>query len=212
MFARQITPLDHDVDSITTKAFALLDNNKPLIDLYDHPKKSFEKVLVLSLMLSSFDPSKKEKIGVFWLDDYHFALRTKNFSKTYGISISGINKNFQFHHIVQVGKIRHEELQEFEDKDNWRIMKDETNNFRRSKVMIGCQHLLKFDPQLNKGVKTQTNTEILNIGEELSLNDIEETFIEPEFDFASLIAKSEEEINSFWGNDEIFFDNSLYFL
>ena len=158
-------------------------------------------------MLSFFYSSKKEKIGVFWLDDYHFALRTKNFSKTYGISISGINKNFQFHHIVQVGKIRHEELQEFEDKDNWRIMKDETNNFRRSKVMIGCQHLLKFDHCRfhHQKIKNESTSITVNIDEEIHLNIIDENSTESEIDFMSLMRESENEINNYFEDDEMFF-------
>lgn len=210
MFANQETPLVHDTNSIETKALAFLNNNVPLRKLYEH-NATFEKVLVISLTISLFYPSKKEQIGVFWLDDCRFALKIKNFSKTYGVTNSGMNKNLQFHHIIQVGKMRQEELQEFEDKNYWKIMRDETGNFCQSKIMNGYQNLLKFDPHYSKREKKHANTKNLKIGEELDLNTNEEIGTEPEFYFANLMNESEEEINESMEDYEILFNDSLDF-
>lgn len=207
--------LHDDDDSIASIAFNYIECNKPLVDLYGS-NKSFEKVLAISLALSSFNPSMREKIGVFWLDESHFALRTKNFSKTYGITVSGMNKNFQFHHIVQVGVMKREDLSEFEEKKGWKIMKDETNEFISSKVTIGCQNLLKFEPSCNIKNKKETNATTINIEPELKLENIdeinfepelihennEEINFEPEINFCSFLDESENEINYLDGIDD----------
>ena len=76
MFASQSTQLelnndqDHDQDSESDiqRAFVLMENGIPLKRLYKK-KQSFEEILVLSLRMSLYDPSKREQIGVFWFDE-----------------------------------------------------------------------------------------------------------------------------------------------
>lgn len=223
MFARTKSTLDQDNnnDSIVTLAFKYIDNNLGLNNLYEKNKR-FEKVLSLSLLLSSYEPSRRELIGTFWIDEYCFAMRTRNFAKTYGVTNREINQHLKNHHIIQVGKMKLETLIDFKDRNNWKIMKDETGNYRRSKVMSGYQNLLKFELHCDKKIKKEERSTITNIGSETNIdniinniNIINETDdikfgFEFEFDFLNL-TKESDDFNAFCDEDEFLPDFSLEF-
>ena len=179
MFASQSTQLelnnDHDQDSESDiqRAFVLMENGIPLKRLYKK-KQSFEEILVLSLRMSLYDPSKREQIGVFWFDENHIALKTKNLSSTIGLKPNSINCSLRQHHLVKVRLLKEEDKIEMKDKRDWKIMKDEKNEFERSKVESGQHHLLKWNKPMNKHQEECTTT----FFNEQTISTFEQTFID----------------------------------
>ena len=140
------------------EAFRCIIQNVPLKVLFKK-KPKFEVYIRIALCLSTLKPSMSEKIGTFWIDDYTFAFKTKNFACLIGLKINTVNFNLRSHQFEEVGKVSPEYIKNFDDKDNWKIMQDKQNLFTRFNVNNGNQELLQYvNPK--KHVKKQESDQI----------------------------------------------------
>lgn len=159
MFARRPAQLGLSRMPDLQRAFEFFNNGIPLIKLYKK-KPSFEEILSLVLLMSSSEPSLREPLGADWYDNTLIVLKTKNLSATIGLKPNSINCALRQHHLVKVRMLKEEDKIELNDKRDWKIVKDELNEFERSKVESGQQHLLKWSKSASRRVKREMTIEI----------------------------------------------------
>lgn len=168
---------DESLKSIVDKALDYVDQKIPLKTLFKK-KPKFEISITLALHLSSIDPSKREKIGAFWIDDQNFALKTINLANSVGLKPNSINCGLRQHQIEKIGKLSFEEMKNFVDKRNWKVMKDVKKQFLRSAVEKGGNHhLLKWVKPIKKKTQKQ-DKDVLEANDGIS----EFSFINHDFD------------------------------
>ena len=186
--------MDESLLFIVDEAFRCINQNIPLVTLFQK-KPKFEESITLALHLSTLDSSLREKIGVFWIDENTFALKTKSLANSIGLKPNSINCGLRQHQLGKVGKVPLEYIKDFNDKRNWKMMQDKRNLFTRTKVEEGENHDLlqwvkpekkigQIEKQKNRGIKidmlsfeTENNLSLL-----LNNDDIYDFDVDCDFD------------------------------
>ena len=159
------------------------------------PKKKlkFEDYISSALRLSTQKPSIREAIGTFWIDEYTFALKTSNLARSIGLKPNSINCGLRQHQLIKIGRVSPEDIKDFDDKRNWKMMQDKQKQFTRTKVESGYHDLLKWIKpikQIEEQKSAQIEMEFLSfgLGEDISsLLSNEEEIDDFEVDFEVLV-------------------------
>ena len=150
--------MNEELKYIIEEAFICINHNVPLMTLF-RKKPRFEEYITFILYLSTLNPSIKEKLGVFWIDEYTLALKTSNLARSIGLKPNSINCGLRQHQLEKVGRVSPEDIKDFDDKRNWKIMQDKQKLFTRTRVEEGGNHdLLKWIKPV-KQIEKQKSTQ-----------------------------------------------------
>ena len=188
--------MNEELKYIIEEAFICINHNVPLMTLF-RKKPRFEEYITFILYLSTLNPSIKEKLGVFWIDEYTLALKTSNLARSIGLKPNSINCGLRQHQLEKVGRVAPEDnIKDFDDKRNWKIMQDKQKLFTRTRVEEGGNHdLLKWIKPVKQNEKqksTQNGIELLSfeMGGDISLllhnsDEVDDFYVD--FDFEEKI-------------------------
>ena len=179
--------MNDELKYIIEEAFICINHNVPLITLF-RKKPRFEEYITFILYLSTLNPSIKEKLGVFWIDEYTLALKTSNLARSIGLKPNSINCGLRQHQLEKVGRVSPEDIKDFDDKRKQKL-------FTRTRVEGGNHDLLKWIKpvkQIEKQKSTQNGIELLSfeMGGDISLllhnsDEVDDFYVD--FDFEEKI-------------------------
>lgn len=141
------------------------------------PRFLIEEKMAQLLKDSYYQPANKEENGVFFIDNFHFAVNIKALGSKLGIQCNSLNKDFRHHKIICIQRLPLNSKSNLFDGKGWKIYRHSNNDFSLENILKGNNQLTTKWANCKNKNKLKINDKNIPINNQYNDQNIPKTII-----------------------------------